>query len=387
LPSTSTCSSTSIFSVLSHGRCCPSFQRILCSSICSRRANPRSWPGHLEIYLDHSRKRRYFLLCCLLLNDLIRFSVTEYTKGLSMSLHEPYSQSSAPLKHEISLPIPTCLLYLPIQAICPLELIPLSQTLESVLASPVLPSVTVPQTISSTPASTPASSDLPHSMTIPQIIGSYLLSPPVMFQLAILFVVFIFVTSMHRSRSERIPSNNVDNVGRDPLPPTRVRKLQRKPSDSSNWRTPRNNPFQTEPTETSPHTSITSPTIADPTGFMPPSEATKPTTPSELHAAPKYATYVPPHKRASFDFGTRRPFADVGNANQAAMADQTNHKHRRHLSSQQPLKTPVLPSEPLFHKLHHRASFSGFPVDATKDSQTRRHARTNSNNGKPDSAK
>ncbi|KAJ7876839.1 hypothetical protein B0H13DRAFT_2054925 [Mycena leptocephala] len=297
-------------------------------------------------------------------------AVMEHTRGLSMSLLEPYSQSSTPLKHEISLPIPTCILYLPIQAICPLELIPLSQTLESVLASP---------TISSTPASTPASSDLPHSMTIPQIIGSYLLSPPVMFQLAILFVVFIFVTSMHRSRSERVPSNNVDNVGRDPLPPTRVRKLQRKPSDSSNWRTPRNNSFQTEPTETSPHTSITSPTIADPTGFMP---RVKPQSPQHPQSFTR-----PPNMQPIFDFGTRRPFADVGNANQAAVADQTNHKHRRHLSSQQPLKTPVLPSEPLFHKLHHRASFSGFPVDATKDSQTRRHARSNSNNGKPDSAK
>jgi hypothetical protein len=119
---------------------------------------------------------------------------------------------------------------------------------------------------------------------------------------------------------------------------------------------------------------------------------TKSTIASELPAAPTVASpvilsaafassaYIPPHKRASFDFGARRPFADVGNAGsnrdstwQAKASFQTGRKtdHKRRLSSQVLLQTPALLSECDFHQLGHRPSL---PKDM------RRHARANTDN-------
>ncbi|KAJ6581404.1 hypothetical protein B0H19DRAFT_1115032 [Mycena capillaripes] len=339
------------------------------------------------------------------------------TMSPPVSFHLPFSvtQAICPLKHEVPLPSSTCVLFLPIQSMCRLEhevslslsthyvVLPIqsisapepiqTQIVASVSASHILTSV---QTNSSNPVSVPTSSDLPHSVTMPQIIGSYLLSPPVVFQLAGLSILFILVMNMHRWRSEPITTNNSGEVPRrSPLQSTRIRKLQRKPSDSSNWRIPRNNTLRTEATQTAvppQHRSMTSPTIAHPTVDIPGvaayCEATKRTTPSELPPVPTYATYVPPHKRASFDLGTRRPLANVGNGRykgedrghslwQADNLDQRDRKHRRRPSSQLP-QAPAQRSEPPSRTLRHRSSC---PVELTKDSFTRQHSRANTNDG------
>ncbi|KAJ7252711.1 hypothetical protein B0H12DRAFT_1233808 [Mycena haematopus] len=278
-----------------------------------------------------------------------------------------------------AVPLPADLSVLPVQAMYTVEPI---QALASVPALPGLSSATVIQT-TSIPDSDPASSDLP-----PSAISSYLLSPAVILQLVGLSTIFIFVTNRRRLRwrSERVPlinkTENLFTASRHSAP----RKLQRKPSDAPNWRIPRNEslktgvippPLQSETVLSAPsprvprQRSFTAPpisTVAPPDTIAP---ITKSAIPSEVPAAslvslPAPLTYIPPHKRASFDSGLRRPFADIGNGGndrdwQTKTAFRTEHKRR--LSSQIPLKTP---SEDDFHRRHHRASLD-----------MRRHVRAN----------
>ncbi|KAF7356685.1 hypothetical protein MVEN_01003100 [Mycena venus] len=325
---------------------------------------------------------------------------------LPVSFHLPFAkiQAICPVKHEIPVSLPMCFPVWPIH-MCAVEPIPPIQPLDSA-ASFIVPSVTAFKTISSTLDSIPTSADFPPSVPITQIIGSYLLSPPVILQLAGLCFVFLFVTSMCRLgwRSVRAVHNNAgDNSNKPPRHSARIRKLQRKPSDAPNWRIARNYSLQSEAippppvqSETIPNCplrplrqrSITSPTIPHP---IIAAHTTQPTTSATVPpvaplvfspiafpvvppAAPTYATYVPPHRRASFDYGVRRPLGDVGNGGardrawQAKASFQTDHKRR--LFTQIPLSTPVLQSEHGFHRLHHRASF---PKDM------RRYVKANTN--------
>ncbi|KAF8216402.1 hypothetical protein K438DRAFT_1953349 [Mycena galopus ATCC 62051] len=324
-------------------------------------------------------------------------AVTTFLEQLLGPPRHPFAtQAVSPEKPEISVPI--CFLVLPIQAMCAIEPILSTQTLRSVPASSALPSVTevplpvdlivlpiqvvesvqivdsmqaepiqplptlasvlaasVPPSTIITPTLVPVpTSSNPPAATIPEIIGSYLLSPLVILQLACLCSIFIFVTKRRRLvwRSERIPLHNkTDDLDvappRSESSPPRTRILQRKPSDAPNWRIPRNGtmkpelvhpPIQPETISSAPRPprqrSVTSPTIHyPPVARIPPNiTATNPTVVSELPKSPPAASpmvpltaptyippvvlaaglaYIPPHRRASFDLGGRRPLADV----------------------------------------------------------------------------
>ncbi|KAJ6518707.1 hypothetical protein C8R45DRAFT_3254 [Mycena sanguinolenta] len=310
-------------------------------------------------------------------------------------------------------PLPMCFLLPPILAMCATEPIAPSKTLRPVLlvsrveteAGPLpvgspglpmsaietiqgLPAITVTRTITSTPVADSVWSNLS-----PSAIHSYLSSPAMLLQLAGLCSIFIFVTKRRplRRRSERVPlinkTENLAIAARHSTAP----KLQRKPSDAPNWRIPRNEnvdsevipplPLQSETVFSAPNprlprqrSSTTPPTRSSTVAST---DITAPTTklalPFEASAAlPARLAYIPPHKRPNFDFAARRPFADVGNSGndrdwQGQTAFRANHKRR--LSSQTPLQTP-LSSEHDSDRLHRRASF-------TKD--MRRHVRANTN--------
>ncbi|KAJ7180581.1 hypothetical protein C8R46DRAFT_1069874 [Mycena filopes] len=172
--------------------------------------------------------------------------------------------------------------------------------------------------ISGPPGSTAASAPLSTAQTY---------FPPVIQLLALGGVIFLFLVFKLWGRYNRIAPGDLAL-----LPPT-PSTLPSNPSDSLNWRA-RNNR----------HTE----TIAV---VNPPPNASGQVT--EQHTAhlegaltPRSPKYVPPHKRASFDFGGRRPLADVGNNGRAI----ANHKLRRRLSTQFPS------SQEFSHRLHHRAS-------------------------------
>ncbi|KAJ7672671.1 hypothetical protein B0H17DRAFT_182162 [Mycena rosella] len=226
--------------------------------------------------------------------------------------------------------------FLAMQVMCPLDLVSLDPNANATLA----------------PA--PVSSVFPAHASVSQTIGSYLFLPIFLSQLFVVCIVAVIVTNMDwwRSGSTRLPNKDLPEVDQ----PTRP-KLRRKPSDAPNWRVPRNNTLHSGTTQTTT-TAITPQTKLDP------AHDARQAQPVALAAATlTYATYVPPHKRrASVDFGTRRPLAEVGNsfANGRGTAlssktpTQTAPGLRRRSST--PFVQPPAPQS-ASHTLHHRASF------------------------------
>ncbi|KAJ7449623.1 hypothetical protein FB451DRAFT_750840 [Mycena latifolia] len=282
------------------------------------------------------------------------------TTSAPTSAYLPFSgiQSICPLHHHEVPPTPSAVVqastqhpdfttkvsatfpFLAMQAMCPLYLVQLD------------PNATL--------APAPALSVFPSSVTISQTIGSYLFSPLVLFQLLVVCLISVIIADMDWWRSERLAKNNLPSALVQPA----HNKLRRKPSDAPNWRVPRNNALQTEIIQSPPAAarletpSITSQPEID---YLPPNGVPahrQAALPADLPATPKCAPYVPPHRRASFDFGSRRPLAEVGNAFSNGRGEtapssnppsQTDPKLRRR-SSAQFVQSPA-------QKLHHRASF------------------------------
>ncbi|KAJ7504478.1 hypothetical protein B0H11DRAFT_519141 [Mycena galericulata] len=256
-----------------------------------------------------------------------------------------------------------CFPVLPIQAICPFDLILFDPTIQTI-APPI-----------QTTAPVHTSSVLPPSPS------SYLLSPLVLIPLLCLASV---IAAGNWRRTKKWQSSTDKGPVPVPMPvPVSVRQTRiptmQKPSDSPNWRIPHSDLLETiqtpaPPTDRRPMIPVALVPAQDSSDPTPCDSTPKSTTPLRYPAMPAatpvYATYVPPHKRASGDFGSRRPFAQVVNGvdNRPQTPVQANQKLRRRLSTQLP-SLAKLP-EPLSGKLHHRASF---PADPSKDTPARRY--------------
>ncbi|KAJ7077842.1 hypothetical protein B0H15DRAFT_861142 [Mycena belliarum] len=191
--------------------------------------------------------------------------------------------------------------FLELQTICPLGIAPLE--------------------LDPTLAPAPASPILPRSTTISQTIGSYLCSPLVLFQLLLLCLISFVIADMDCWPARRLAKKTSYHES------THV-QLRKKPSDALS-RTPPNDVLHPEVIQPSTAAaSLEIKSIKTKTEVDPPTLETR---------APRY---VPPHRRASFDFGARRPLAEVGNAFNNGREHRSKtpadmHPKLRHYSSAQ----------------------------------------------------
>ncbi|KAJ6591666.1 hypothetical protein DFH09DRAFT_1417683 [Mycena vulgaris] len=311
------------------------------------------------------------------------YSVIQVVCPLKRDEPSPTSFVQSGTQHlPFTMTVSHCFAFLEILAICPLDLIPANPNPPPVPVLALGVSSVLPIASQTIDPSLPASSILAHSMTAPQTIDSYLFSPLMLSQLFVVCLALFIVSDMDWWRSggqsasepEGLPNKDLAAAPAEPIRP----QLRRKPSDAADWRVPRNHPrnsvleTETLQTPTAPPRREYSPSTPQ-TKFDPAHDYTAhreaTATPP---ATPTYATYVPPHRRASFDFGTRRPLAEVGNGVGTPLSSkpgfEANPKLRRRSSAQAVLSPTVS------HKLNHR---TGFPVDPTP---TRRHTKQQSIN-------